>query len=111
MQRIFSFLDIIYNTTDLLAEAKKIAMPGKSDNDASDDEMVKVPRARYELLIEMYATTMADVNARLLQKQIEARSSESLPSRQDGGEEKYKEKYGNLVKDEKLDLQSMRVFF
>ena len=73
--------------------------------------MVMVPRARYELLIEMYATSMADVNARLLTKQIEARSSDKIPSSQDGGEERYKEKYGNLVKDEKLDLQSMRVFF
>lgn len=60
----------------------------------------------------MYATSMADVNARLLQKQIEARSSEnSPPLLQEGGEEKYKEKYGNIVKDEKLDLQSMRIFF
>ena len=33
---------------------------------------------------------MADVNARLLQKQIEARSSENSPPLQDGGEEKYK---------------------
>ena len=59
----------------------------------------------------MYATSMADVNARLLQKQIEARLSEKVPSMEDGGEEMYKEKYGNIVKDEKLDLQSMRTFF
>jgi len=50
LKRIFSFLDIIYNTTDLLTEAKKIANPDDSEG-ASEDEMVMVPRARYELLI------------------------------------------------------------
>ena len=38
--------------------------------------MVMVPRSRYEFLIELYASNMADINAKFLQKQIESKNGE-----------------------------------
>ena len=38
--------------------------------------MILVPRSRYELLIELYAANMADINVRNLQRQLESKLNE-----------------------------------
>lgn len=47
----------------------KAAPEGSSDK-VNESEMVLVPRKRYELLIELYAATMADKSVQELKKQV-----------------------------------------
>ena len=73
MKSVFNFLEILQNTKDLVSQIKENEGEGKKD---SEDEMILVPRRRYQLLIEMYAGHMAEVNAQLLQKKLEEKGGE-----------------------------------
>lgn len=55
---------------------------------------------------------MADINVKILQKQLEGKLSEKASSNQEEQkQEVIKEKYENIIKDENLELFSMQMFF
>lgn len=66
MESVLHFLEMSYNTKTLLSQLR----PEKGGEEDSDEQMVRVPKKRYELLIEMYAMNMADLQAKKFQRQL-----------------------------------------
>ena len=56
-----------YNTKHLLEEMR----PVRADEDTDPNALVQVPREKYEMLVELYSLTMADISAKKFEKQLQ----------------------------------------
>ena len=92
--KIYKFLEQAYSTQKLFEEMK----PSAAD---TSEEMVLVPKKRYEQLIEIYAINMANITAEEFKTHLGNKAAQNAESINFIEESKrvYKEKYANIIKD------------
>jgi hypothetical protein len=80
------------------------------------DEMVLVPRKRYEKLVEIYSINIAEISINEVREKLKITSGVSEGETRainyvEENKKNYKEKYSDIARDENIDIKDLYQFF